>query len=50
LKEKRRFMIYYAVTLCCDPPSCTELIQDKKTIEKILSKSDMMFAKFHLKS
>jgi len=50
LKEKRRFMIYYAITLCCDPPPCSELIQDKKIIEKILSKSDMMFSKFHLKS
>ena len=45
LKEKRRFMIYYAISLCCDTITCDELIKDKKTIEKILSKSPLMFSK-----
>lgn len=45
LKEKRRFMIYYAISLCCDPLQLDELIKDKKMIEKIISKSSLMFAK-----
>ena len=45
LKEKRRFMIYYAITLCCEPIQCDELIKDKKIIEKIISKSPLIFSK-----
>jgi len=45
LKEKRRFMIYYAISLCCEPIPFDELIKDKKIIEKIISKSPLMFAK-----
>ena len=45
LKEKRRFMLYYAITLCCETIACDELIKDKKIIEKILSKSPLMFSK-----
>lgn len=44
-KEKRRFMIYYAISLCCETIPCDELIKDKQIIEKILSKSSLMFAK-----
>ena len=38
-------MIYYAITLCCEPIQCDELIKDKKIIEKIISKSPLIFAK-----
>lgn len=44
-KEKRRFMIYYAISLCCETIQCEELIKDKKIIEQILSKSILMFSK-----
>lgn len=44
-KEKRRFMIYYAISLCCETIQCEELIKDKKIIEQILSKSALIFSK-----
>lgn len=49
LKEKRRFMIYYAISLCCESIPCTDLINDKKIIEKIMAKSPLMFAKLSKK-
>jgi hypothetical protein len=49
LKEKRRFMIYYAISLCCETIPCTDLIKDKTILEKILSKSSLMFGKFQVK-
>jgi len=43
-KEKRRFMIYYAITLCCEPISFdVEIISNKKIIEQAYVKGDLLF-------
>jgi hypothetical protein len=44
VKEKRRFLLYYAVSLCCDPIGMdTDLIQDKKIIELAYEKCWLMY-------
>jgi hypothetical protein len=44
VKEKRRFLLYYAVSACCDPISMdNELIQDKKLIELSYEKCWIMY-------
>ena len=43
-KEKRRFMMYYAITLCCEPVSFdVEIITNKKIIEQAYVKGDLLF-------
>jgi hypothetical protein len=43
-KEKRRFMIYYAITLCCEPiPFDVEIISNKKIIEQAYIKGNVLF-------
>ncbi len=43
-KEKRRFMMYYAITLCCEPVSFdVEIIANKKIIEQAYVKGDLLF-------
>jgi hypothetical protein len=43
-KEKRRFMLYYAITLCCDPVVFdVEIISNKKIIEQAYIKGDLLF-------
>lgn len=43
-KEKRRFMLYYAITLCCEPISFeVEIISNKKIIEQAYVKGDLLF-------
>jgi hypothetical protein len=43
-KEKRRFMLYYAVTLCCEPIIFdVEIISNKKIIEQAYIKGDLLF-------
>ena len=44
VKDKRRFLLYYAVSLCCDEISMTtDLIQDKKMIEQAYEKCWLMY-------
>ncbi len=43
-KEKRRFMLYYAITLCCEPVVFdVEIISNKKIIEQAYVKGDLLF-------
>ena len=43
-KEKRRFMMYYAITLCCEPVTFdVEIITNKKIIEQAYVKGDLLF-------
>jgi hypothetical protein len=43
-KEKRRFMLYYAITLCCEPILFdVEIISNKKIIEQAYVKGDLLF-------
>jgi hypothetical protein len=43
-KEKRRFMMYYAITLCCEPVAFdVEIITNKKIIEQAYVKGDLLF-------
>jgi hypothetical protein len=43
-KEKRRFMMYYAITLCCEHVSFdVEIISNKKIIEQAYVKGDLLF-------
>jgi len=43
-KEKRRFMLYYAITLCCEPVTFdVEIITNKKIIEQAYVKGDLLF-------
>lgn len=43
-KEKRRYMIYYAITLCCEPISFdVEILTNKKMIEQVYKKGDLLF-------
>ena len=44
VKEKRKFLLYYAVSLCCDPIHMeADLIQDKKIIELAYEKCWLMY-------
>lgn len=44
VKEKRRFLLYYAASVCCEPISMeVELIQDKKLIEHSYEKCWIMY-------
>ncbi len=44
LKEKRRFLLYYAVSVCCEPISMEgDLISDKKLIENSYEKCWIMY-------
>ena len=44
VKEKRRFLLYYAVSVCCETISMEcELIQDKKLIEHSYEKCWIMY-------
>jgi hypothetical protein len=44
VKDKRKFLLYYAVSLCCDTISMdTDLIQDKKIIELAYEKCWLMY-------
>jgi hypothetical protein len=44
VKEKRRFLLYYAASVCCEPISMEgELIQDKKLIEHSYEKCWIMY-------
>jgi hypothetical protein len=44
IKEKRRFLLYYAVAVCCEPISMEcELISDKKLIEHSYEKCWIMY-------
>jgi len=43
-KEKRRYMMYYAITLCCEPILFdVEIISNKKIIEQAYVKGDLLF-------
>ncbi len=43
-KERRRFLLYYAISLCCEPISLDiEMISDKKIIEKAYEKVSSMY-------
>jgi len=43
-KERRRFLLYYSISLCCEPISMDiELISDKKIIEKAYEKVSSMY-------
>ena len=43
-KERRRFMMYYAITLCCETVSFdVEIISNKKIIEQAYVKGDLLF-------
>lgn len=43
-KEKRKFLLYYAVSLCCDPIHMdVELMQDKKILEIAYEKCWLMY-------
>lgn len=43
-KERRRFLVYYAISLCCESiPLDVELISDKKIIEKAYDKVSVMY-------
>lgn len=44
VKEKRKYLLYYAVSLCCEPIHMdTDLIQDKKIIEIAYDKCWLMY-------
>jgi len=44
MKEKRRFLMYYAVSLCCEPITMdVDLIQDKKMLELAYEKCWLMY-------
>jgi hypothetical protein len=43
-KERRRFLLYYAVSLCCEQISLEiEMISDKKIIEQVYKKCSVMY-------
>jgi hypothetical protein len=43
-KERRRFLIYYAITLCCEPiPLDVEMVTDKKLIERAYQSCSVMY-------
>lgn len=43
-KERRRFLIYYAISLCCEPISLdVEMVSDKKIIERAHKTCSIMY-------
>jgi hypothetical protein len=43
-KERRRFLIYYAIALCCEPISLdVEMVSDKKLIERAHTMCSVMY-------
>ena len=43
-KEKRRFMMYYAITLCCEPVTFdVEIITNKKELDAIIKKIGIVY-------
>jgi hypothetical protein len=43
-KERRRFLIYYAITLCCEPISLDiEMVTDKKLIERAYETCSVLY-------